>query len=71
MVVLSDEIMEVDSTIIKKRKSGSFDQDLFATGKRMKFESFPKATSKLTVSAASATLTQDEDVDRCKKILLF
>ena len=66
MVVLSDEIMEVDSTIIKKRKSGSFDQDLFATGKRMKFESFPKATSKKIVSAASTTLSQDEDVQNRK-----
>ena len=66
MVVLS-ETMEVDSAIIKKRKSGSFDQDLFATGKRMKFESFPKATSKKIVSAASTTLSQDEDVQNRKE----
>ena len=66
MVVLS-ETMEVDSTIIKKRKFGSFDQDLFATGKRMKFESFPKATSKKIVSAASTTLSQDEDVQNRKE----
>ena len=76
MVVLEESMMEVDKPLATsaapKRKSiGSLDPNLFANGKRIKFESFPKATAKLTVSAASATLTQDEDVDRCKKILLF
>jgi len=67
MVVL-ESMMEVDKPPAPKRKSGSLDPNLFANGKRIKFESFPKATAKLTVSAASATLTQDEDVDRCKKV---
>ena len=76
MVVLEESMMEVDkppaTSAAPKRKSiGSLDPNLFANGKRIKFESFPKATAKLTVSAASATLTQDEDVDRCKKIFLF
>ena len=72
MVVLETMSMEVDKPPVaaQKRKSiGSLDPNLFANGKRIKFESFPKATAKLTVSAASATLTQDEDVDRCKKIV--
>ena len=70
MVSIDEELMDVDLTPQRKRKVPA-KEDLFANGKRTKFESFPKATSKLTVSAASATLTQDEDVDRCKKIFLF
>ena len=76
MVVLEESMMEVDkpsaTPAAPKRKSiGSLDPNLFANGKRIKFESFPKATAKLTVSAASATLTQDEDVDRCKKVVFI
>ena len=64
MVVL-EEAMEVDtSSSNKKRKSSNYDTELFAHGKRVKFVSYEKAAKSKTVSAASATLIQDEEVEK-------
>ena len=63
MVVLVEDKMETDEIKQKKRKSFLLDESL-EHGKRVKFQSFPKATSKLSVSAAAATLSQDEDVEK-------
>ena len=68
MVVLTEEAMEVEEKIQnakKKRKSFLLDESL-EHGKRVKFQSFPKATSKLSVSAAASTLPQNEDVEKRK-----
>jgi hypothetical protein len=69
MVTLDEESMKVvDEISQKKRKPSPNYDDIFIDGgtKRIKFQSFPKATSKLAVSAASATLPQDEDVEKRK-----
>ena len=63
MVVLVEDKMETEEIKQKKRKSHLLDDSL-EHGKRVKFQSFPKATSKLSVSAAAATLPQNEDVEK-------
>ena len=73
MVVLEESMMEVDkpsaTSAAPKRKSiGSLDPNLFANGKRIKFESFPKATSKLAVSAAALSVPMEENTEQCKEI---
>ena len=70
MVVLVEDKMETDEIKQKKRKSFLLDESL-EHGKRVKFQSFPKATSKLSVSAAAATLSQDEDVEKRNLLHLF
>lgn len=63
MTIVNDKAMEVDGKLGGKRKL-PLGPDPFANGKRIKFQSFPKATSNLSVSAAASTLPQDEDVDK-------
>ena len=71
MVVL-EEAMEVDaSSSSKKRKSTNYDTELFANGKRVKFVSYEKAAKSKTVSAASATLIQDEEVEKGKTFVII
>ena len=65
MVVLLEEPMEGVEKAKNKRKSHLLDESL-EHGKRVKFQSFPKATSKLSVSAAASTLPQNEDVENRK-----
>ena len=70
MIVLVEDKMETDEIKQKKRKSFLLDESL-EHGKRVKFQSFPKATSKLSVSAAAATLSQDEDVEKRNLFVYF
>ena len=65
MTAIEDELMEVDDISVK-RKRKSFDEDLFAHGKRVKFQSFPTATAKLSVSTVPTTLTEEENNEECK-----
>ena len=68
MVSIDEELMDVDLIPQRKRKAPA-KEDLFANGKRTKFESFPKATSKLAVSAAALSVPMEENTEQCKKCL--
>ena len=66
MVSIDEELMDVEDIPQRKRKV-PIKEDLFANGKRTKFESFPKATSKLAVSAAALSVPLEENTVECEK----
>ena len=61
--------MDVEPIPLRKRKVLA-KEDPFENGKRVKFESFPKATSKLAVSAVALSVPAEENTLECKKIIL-
>ena len=65
MVSIDEELMDVEDIPQRKRKV-PIKEDLFANGKRTKFESFPKATSKLAVSAAALSVPFEENTVECE-----
>ena len=60
--------MDVEPIPLRKRKVLA-KEDPFENGKRVKFESFPKATSKLAVSAVALSVPAEENTLECKKII--
>ena len=65
MVSINEELMDIEPIPQRKRKVPA-KEDPFANGKRTKFESFPKATSKLAVSAAALSVPAEENTLECK-----
>ncbi len=59
---MDTDVMENSS--LKRKQMASSSDGLELSGKRMKFQSFPKAASKLYVSSAASTREQDEDVEQ-------
>ena len=69
MVTIDEELMDVEPIPLRKRKVLA-KEDPFENGKRVKFESFPKATAKLAVSAVALSVPAEENTLECKKIIL-
>ena len=67
MVTIDEELMDVEPIPLRKRKVLA-KEDPFENGKRVKFESFPKATAKLAVSAVALSVPAEENTLECKKI---
>ena len=65
MVILEDmEDMEVDEISHRKRKLAP--NPMKDEGKRVKYSSFPKAASKLAVSAVSVSIPDEENNEKRK-----
>ena len=67
MVTITEELMEVDKEngLARKRKS-MLPPPMPDPGKRTKFESFPKAAAKMTVSVTSLPVLDEENDSQCK-----
>ena len=66
MGVLEDELMEIGDGIPVRKRKVLVGEDPFAHGKRIKFESFPSAASKLAVSAVTTSIPDEENDEECK-----